>query len=75
MTSSSPIQPILIGDSQRAVDLSNSLLKAGFLVSAIRPPTVHQGSARLRVTFSALHELEHVDQLLDVLDQISAGRK
>ncbi|MEY3880168.1 MAG: 8-amino-7-oxononanoate synthase [Pseudomonadota bacterium] len=75
MASSSPIQPILIGDSQRAVDLSNSLLKAGFLVSAIRPPTVRQGSARLRVTFSALHELQHVDQLLDVLDQISAGRK
>lgn len=75
MASSSPIQPILIGDSQRAVDLSNRLLNAGFLVSAIRPPTVHQGSARLRVTFSALHEFQHIDQLLDVLDQINAGRK
>ncbi len=47
---------IIIGDSQRAVDISNALLNAGFLVSAIRPPTVPQGSARLRVTFSALHE-------------------
>ncbi|MDD5411257.1 MAG: 8-amino-7-oxononanoate synthase, partial [Methylobacter sp.] len=58
MPSSSAIQPILIGDSQRAVNISNALLNAGFLVSAIRPPTVPQGSARLRVTFSALHEAQ-----------------
>jgi len=45
------------------------LLNAGFLVSAIRPPTVPQGSARLRVTFSALHEEQHVDRLLDALDK------
>jgi 8-amino-7-oxononanoate synthase len=67
MASSSAIQPILIGDSQRAVDISNALLKAGFLVSAIRPPTVPQGSARLRVTFSALHDEQQIDQLLDAL--------
>jgi 8-amino-7-oxononanoate synthase len=67
MPSSSAIQPILVGDSQRAVDISNALLNAGFLVSAIRPPTVPQGSARLRVTFSALHEAQQVDQLLDAL--------
>jgi len=75
MASSSAIQPILIGDSQRAVDISNALLKAGFLVSAIRPPTVPQGSARLRVTFSALHEEQHVDRLLDALAKIIAGCK
>ncbi|MDI1277488.1 8-amino-7-oxononanoate synthase [Methylobacter sp.] len=75
MPSSSAIQPILIGDSQRAVDISNALLEAGFLVSAIRPPTVPQGSARLRVTFSALHEEQHVDRLLDALAKIIAGRK
>ncbi|MDD5411160.1 MAG: aminotransferase class I/II-fold pyridoxal phosphate-dependent enzyme, partial [Methylobacter sp.] len=69
MPSSSAIQPILIGDSQRAVNISNALLNAGFLVSAIRPPTVPQGSARLRVTFSALHEAQQVDQLLDALAQ------
>jgi 8-amino-7-oxononanoate synthase len=68
----SAIQPIIIGDSQRAVDISNALLKAGFLVSAIRPPTVPQGSARLRVTFSALHEEQHVDRLLDALDKATA---
>jgi len=75
MQSSSAIQPILIGDSQTAVDISNALLNAGFLVSAIRPPTVPQGSARLRVTFSALHEERHVDRLLDALAEIIVGRK
>jgi len=65
----SAIQPIIIGDSQRAVEISNALLNAGFLVSAIRPPTVPQESARLRVTFSALHEEQHVDRLLDALDK------
>jgi len=65
----SAIQPIIIGDSQRAVEISKALLNAGFLVSAIRPPTVPQGSARLRVTFSALHEEQHVDRLLDALDK------
>ncbi|MDO9169957.1 MAG: 8-amino-7-oxononanoate synthase [Methylobacter sp.] len=75
MASASAIQPILIGDSQKAVDISNALLNAGFLVSAIRPPTVPQGSARLRVTFSALHEQQHVDRLLDALAKIIVGRK
>ncbi|HEY8219564.1 MAG TPA: 8-amino-7-oxononanoate synthase [Methylobacter sp.] len=75
MRSPSAIQPILVGDSQSAVDLSNALLDAGFLVSAIRPPTVPQGSARLRVTFSALHEHQHVDHLLDALAKIIAGSK
>ncbi|WP_340122579.1 8-amino-7-oxononanoate synthase [Methylobacter svalbardensis] len=75
MASASAIQPILIGDSQKAVDISNALLNAGFLVNAIRPPTVPQGSARLRVTFSALHEQQHVDQLLDALAKIIVGRK
>jgi 8-amino-7-oxononanoate synthase len=75
MPSSSAIQPILIGDSHSAVDISNALLEAGFLVSAIRPPTVPQGSARLRVTFSALHQEQHVDRLLDALAKIIVGRK
>ncbi len=64
----SAIQPIVIGDSQRTVAISEHLLKAGYLVSAIRPPTVPKGSARLRVTFSALHQEQQVDQLLDALN-------
>ena len=75
MASSSAIQLVLIGDSQTAVDISIALLKAGFLVSAIRPPTVPQGSARLRVTFSALHEQQDVDRLLDALAKIMIGRQ
>jgi 8-amino-7-oxononanoate synthase len=69
MTSPSAIQPIIIGDSHRAVAVSRALLDQGLLVSAIRPPTVPQGSARLRVTFSALHEQQHIDRLLDALDK------
>ncbi|MFZ2450779.1 MAG: 8-amino-7-oxononanoate synthase [Methylovulum miyakonense] len=71
MPSSSPIQPILIGDSQHTVAISNALLAAGFLVSAIRPPTVALGTARLRVTLSASHEEAMVDGLLDALDAIN----
>lgn len=67
MASNSPIQPLLIGQSEQAVAVSNALYSQGFLVSAIRPPTVAVGAARLRVTFSALHEEHQVDQLLDAL--------
>jgi 8-amino-7-oxononanoate synthase len=69
MPSYSAIQPILVGDSQKAVDISHALFDAGFWVSAIRPPTVPFGSARLRVTFSALHEPQQVEQLLQALSK------
>jgi 8-amino-7-oxononanoate synthase len=75
MVSASPIQPIVIGDSQQAVDISNALLQAGFLVSAIRPPTVPQGGARLRVTLSALHDEQQVDWLLDALNKATTGER
>lgn len=78
MASSSAIQPLLVGDSRKAVAMSNALLNDGFLVSAIRPPTVPRNGARLRITFSALHEIEHVDQLLRALAKTTAsfeGRK
>ena len=75
LATTSAIQPIIIGDSQRAVDISNTLLNTGFLISAIRPPTVPKGSARLRVTFSALHEEYQVDQLLDALDKAATRYK
>jgi len=71
MQSDTAIQPLLIGESQRAVDISEALLSKGFLVGAIRPPTVVKGEARLRITFSADHQLQHVDQLLEALDALS----
>lgn len=70
MDSFTAIQPVLIGDSQQAVAISSALLEQGFWVSAIRPPTVPAGTARLRVTLSAEHEFQHVDALLDVLGEV-----
>ena len=67
MDSSTPIQPVLLGDAETAVRWSSSLLEQGILVTAIRPPTVPQGSARLRVTFSAAHQPEQVDRLLEAM--------
>ena len=67
MDSPTPIQPILIGSSERALKLSSALRERGILVGAIRPPTVPAGSARLRVTFSASHSEAQVEQLLDIL--------
>lgn len=67
MDSPTPIQPILIGDSARALKLSALLRARGILVGAIRPPTVPAGSARLRVTLSAAHSAEQVERLLEAL--------
>ncbi len=67
MESPTPIQPILVGSSERALKLSAVLRERGLLVGAIRPPTVPAGSARLRVTFSAAHSEAQVERLLDIL--------
>ncbi|MDD1976397.1 8-amino-7-oxononanoate synthase [Pseudomonas tussilaginis] len=67
MDSFTPIQPILIGESARALRLSQMLRERGLLVTAIRPPTVPAGSARLRVTLSAAHSAAQVQLLLDAL--------
>lgn len=70
MDSFSPIQPIVIGDESRALEISEQLAARGFLIIAIRPPTVPVGSSRLRITFSADHTFEQVDALLDALNDI-----
>ncbi|WP_018174895.1 MULTISPECIES: 8-amino-7-oxononanoate synthase [unclassified Thioalkalivibrio] len=64
-----PIQPVQIGDAHRASDVAERLLAAGFLVPAIRPPTVPEGQARLRITLSAAHTEAQVDALLRALEQ------
>ena len=69
MDSFTPIQPILIGDSDRALKLSQMLRERGLMVTAIRPPTVPAGSARLRVTLSAAHTQAQVQLLLQALEQ------
>jgi len=70
--SSTAIQPVVLGDAARAVAASRSLEDQGFLVAAIRPPTVPVGGARLRVTLSAAHEEHDVDRLLDALSSIDS---
>ncbi len=67
MESQTPIQPIVIGDSAQALRLSQLLRERGLLVTAIRPPTVAVGSARLRVTLSAAHTAAQVQLLLNAL--------
>lgn len=62
--SSTPIQCVICGDSRSAVDVSQNLWDAGFLVTAIRPPTVPKGTARLRITLSSEHSEAQIDQLL-----------
>lgn len=69
MDSSSAIQPLLIGETEQAVKLSDKLRQAGLLISAIRPPTVAEGTARLRITLSANHTPAHIEHLLHCLDK------
>ncbi len=67
MESNTAIQPIILGSSQKAVQASARLRDAGYRVAAIRPPTVPQDSARLRVTLSAGHTHKQVEGLLNAL--------
>jgi len=69
-----PIQPILLGSSEAALDAQQKLLAAGFCVVAIRPPTIPQGSARLRVTLSAAHTESQVDELVETLSRVCAAQ-
>jgi len=68
--SSTPIQPIVLGSASRALAASDALWQRGIWVAAIRPPTVPEGSARLRVTFSAAHRDGDVDRLVETLTTI-----
>lgn len=67
MESWTPIQPLIVGPSDRAMALSEALARRDILVPAIRPPTVPQGEARLRFTLSATHTDEHMERLLEAL--------
>jgi 8-amino-7-oxononanoate synthase len=69
MASETPIQPLVVGDAKQAVAFSASLEERGILISAIRPPTVPEGTARLRITFSAAHTEAQVDRLLEALSE------
>ncbi len=71
MQSDTAIQPLLIGDNQRALELSAALRERGIWVAAIRPPTVPQGTARLRITLSASHTEADVERLIGALHELA----
>ncbi|CEP37647.1 8-amino-7-oxononanoate synthase [Halomonas sp. R57-5] len=65
--SATPIQPLILGDEAHPLSWAAQLQQRGIHVGAIRPPTVPSGEARLRITLSAVHTREHIDQLLAAL--------
>lgn len=69
LESHTAIQPWLIGDEAAALTISERLFELGFYVTAIRPPTVPKGTARLRITLSAAHSSDQVDALLHAMEQ------
>jgi 7-keto-8-aminopelargonate synthetase-like enzyme len=65
----SAILPVLIGNESAAVETSARLLDKGFLVPAIRFPTVAKGSARLRITLTAEHSASGIESLAEALQE------
>lgn len=70
MPSDTAIQPMLINNTEKALEISKKLEAHNILVMAIRPPTVPEGTARLRFTFSASHSFEQIDLLLEALNTV-----
>jgi 8-amino-7-oxononanoate synthase len=68
----SPIVPLVIGEPEAALQASNKLAEEGFLVTAIRPPTVPVGTARLRFAFTALHPDEEIARLAEAVRALIA---
>ena len=73
MPSDTAIQPLLVGATEAAMCVADALLARGLLVPAIRPPTVPEGSARLRISLSAGHQPAQIDKLVRALHEIGAG--
>ncbi|MDR2924931.1 MAG: 8-amino-7-oxononanoate synthase [Azoarcus sp.] len=70
LPSRTPIQPLIIGSNADALALGDALMKQGLWISAIRPPTVPAGSARLRITLSAAHTADDVDRLTEAINRL-----
>jgi len=73
MASATPIQPLMIGGNAEALRLADGLREQGILLPAIRPPTVPQGEARLRISLSAAHSPDDVDRLAAALHGLARG--
>jgi 8-amino-7-oxononanoate synthase len=72
LPSSTPIQPLVVGDARETVRVSDALAARGILVPAIRPPTVPAGTARLRISLSAAHSHADIATLVDGLCEVAA---
>jgi 8-amino-7-oxononanoate synthase len=70
MSSSTPIQPVILGGNANALAVAQLLDEAGYWIPAIRPPTVPVGSSRLRITFSANHSVDDLRELIKTLKTI-----
>ncbi|MDH5547349.1 MAG: 8-amino-7-oxononanoate synthase [Gammaproteobacteria bacterium] len=68
MPSQTPIQPVVLGEASDCLAMGEKLKQRGLLVGVVRPPTVPQGTARLRITLTAAHSENHIDQLLSALE-------
>lgn len=70
MPSDTAIQPVLLKTNERALEVSQGLRDKGLLVVAIRPPTVPENSARLRITLTANHSRQHIEQLVETISEL-----
>ena len=75
LPSSSPIQPVIVGEPGRTVEWSRALEERGLMITAIRPPTVPEGTSRLRITLTAGHQEGDVDRLLAALAEVSESAR
>ncbi|MSO73505.1 MAG: 8-amino-7-oxononanoate synthase [Rhodospirillaceae bacterium] len=71
----SPIVPIILGDTDETLKASNMLADEGFLVTAIRPPTVPSGTSRLRLTFTAAHPDREIERLAAIIGERLLGSR
>ncbi|MBI1423607.1 MAG: 8-amino-7-oxononanoate synthase [Gammaproteobacteria bacterium] len=72
--SETAIQPVILGDVEPTLQVSHGLKQQGILVTAIRPPTVPQGTARLRITMSAEHTSAQITRLIETLHTLGVGQ-
>jgi 8-amino-7-oxononanoate synthase len=72
--SESPILPLIVGDASECMRLSNSLLEKGVFAQGIRPPTVPQGTSRLRITLMATHTREHIERALEAFKTVKESK-
>jgi 8-amino-7-oxononanoate synthase len=73
LPSSSAIQALIIGANNEVMEVSKSLHHSGIWVPAIRPPTVPEGTSRLRITFNADHSFAHIDLLIEALYKMESN--